>query len=251
MAKTNYYGKKNDSKENELSFVNQEQDSFKGFEDINTSTMAIPFIKVLQLLSPELNKAKPCYNKDAKEGDFFNTVTKEIYGTEICAIILKFDRIFIEWLPDRRGLAGYHTLQEAELLAVNPDKFGAWLTPDGNILQETYVYYAIIQDHENEGVVVISLTSSGIKVAKKLNRLLVTHIMDNGQRAFPYYLVWKLSTEYIENDKGNWYTINVDFEKYINEKQYNLILKERKLLPEKKLDLSNQEQEDLKEDTPF
>ena len=256
MAKANFYNKARQNMQNtkakkELEFINADEDTLKGFEDINNLTMAIPFIKVLQQLSPELNKAKPTFVKEAEVGDFFNTVTKEVYGPSIEVIILKFERIYTEWLPNRGGLVNYHSPADAERVAMNPQKFGGWITNDGNSLQENYIYYLLIVGHESEGVAVISMASSGIKVAKKLNRLLVTHTLANGQRAFPYYLVWNFNTEYIENDKGNWFTITFEFKGYINEKQYNIIGPERKALPDKKLSLEAQETENIQGDAPF
>ena len=245
MAK-NY--KKNDetTKDKILSFAHVD-DTMEGFEDINNMTMAIPFIKILQKLSPELNKAKTTFVKDAKVGDFFNTVTKEVYGNGINAVVIKFERIYTEWLPKRGGLVGYHSPEDAEKIAINPGKFDGWKTDSGNDLQENYVYYILIVGHEDEGIAVISMSSSGLKVAKKLNRLLVTHILSNGKRAFPYYLVWHFTTEYTENDQGDWYSINFELKNYINEKQYNIINKERKALPNRKLDLPAPDNADTEE----
>ena len=193
MGKVNFYNKTKQTTpdvktKQELNFINIKEDTLKGFEDINNLTMAIPFIKILQQLSPELNKAKTTFVKDAKVGDFFNTVTKEVYGASIEVIILKFERIYTEWLPNRGGLVSYHSPEDAERIAINPEKFGGWKTDSGNDLQENYVYYILIVGHEDEGIAVISMSSSGLKVAKKLNRLLVTHILSNGKRAS--HIIW-------------------------------------------------------------
>jgi hypothetical protein len=210
-------------------------DSMEGFEDINGSTMAIPFVRVLQKLSPQLNKQKPEYIDGAEEGDWYNNTTKEVYGPEINVIVLKFERVFIEWKPNRGGFVGYHTPENAERLALDTT-FGNWKTKEGHELAETYVYMALIEGHEQEGLVVLSFASSAIKVGKEWNRLMTTHVMDDGQRARPYYLVWKLTSDYKENDKGSWYVPKVKFLRYISEKQYALAGDERKALPSKKVD---------------
>lgn len=225
-------------------------DTMEGFEDINGSTMAIPFIRILQKLSPQLNKQKPEFVSGAEEGDWFNTTSKETYGPEVNVIVLKFERVFIEWKPNRGGFMGYHTPENAERLAVDTS-FGNWKTKDGNELAETYVYMVLIDGHESEGIVVLSFTSSAIKVAKEWNRLMITHVMDNGQKAKPYYLVWKLSTEYKENEKGTWYVPKVKFIRYINEQQYNIAGNERKALPSKKVDYAQIEAKTDIADTPF
>ena len=212
-----------------------EADSMEGFEDINGSTMAIPFVRILQDLSPQLNKKKPEYIEGAEAGDWLNSTTKEVYGPEINVIVLKFERIYIEWKPNRGGFVSYHTPENAERLAVDTT-FGNWKTKEGNELTENYVYMILIEGHEAEGIVVLSLSSSAIKVAKEWNRLMTTHIMSNGQRARPYYLIWKLSSEYKENDKGAWYQPSIKFVRYINQQQYELTGSERKALPSKRVD---------------
>lgn len=223
-----------------LDFVSDE-DTAEGFEQITQATMAIPFVRILQSLSPQLNKHEAAYVEEAEEGHWFNTITKEVYGPKISVIVLKFDRVYIEWRPDRGGFVGYHTPENAERLAVD-HTFGNWKMADGNSLQENYVYIVLIIGHEREGVAVLSLSSSMIKMARDWNRLMTTHVMDNGKRALPYYLVWDLETEYRSNDKGKWYAAKVRFAGYIDEVQYALTGRERKALPSRQVDYAQIEQ---------
>lgn len=220
-------------------------DTLDGFEEINMDTMSIPFLRVLQKLSPQLNKNKPEYIKDAVEGQFFNTLTKEVYGSSVEIIVLRYSHVYIEWQPDRGGFVSAHTVENAERIAIKKG-FGEWETKEGNQLQENYVYLLLIVGHEKEGPIVYSMFSSGIKTAKELNRLMMTHIMENGLRAKPYYLVWTLSTEYAENNRGSWYRPKIKFSRYIDEGLYEITREERKLLPQRKVDyaqLSDQHQE--------
>lgn len=257
MAAKGYgYGSKKESakKVSETPDYFQAADTAEGFEEITTQTMAIPFIRVLQTLSPQLNKKKPEYIPGAQEGMFFNTVTKEIYGPVLDVIVLKFDRIFIEWLPERGGLVNYHSPEHAEEKAVNKEVFGGWKTKSGNTLQENYVYFVLLDGRMQEGIAILSLASTQIKIAREWNRLMTTHIMENGRRALPFYLVWTLETEYRENDKGNWYTFKVRTKKYITREQYEKVGTERKLLPARQVDyaqLNSSEDVEPEEDTPF
>ena len=218
-----------------LDFVDAKADTLDGFEQITQNTMAIPFVRILQKLSPQLDKQKPEYVPQAEEGHFFNTITKEVYGSSFTCIALKFERVYIEWRPNRGGFVGYHSVDNAERLAVDKT-FGNWTTKDGNLLQENYVYLLIIEGHENEGLVVLSLSSSMIKMAREWNRLMLTHVMDNGQKARPYYLVWNIRSEYRSNEKGNWYVPTVSFARYINQEQYIVAARERKSLPSRQID---------------
>jgi hypothetical protein len=226
----------------ELPFVDLEHDSFEDFKDINMSTMAVPFVRILQALSPQTKKNDDAYVDGAEEGLWFNTVTRHVYGDTILFIPLKFEHVFIEWRPERGGFVGYHDPSNAERLAVDK-AFGKWRTAEGNILQENYVYMGAVDGFESEGVVVLSLASSMIKTAKNWNKLMTSHVMSNGQKARPYYLVWCLKTEYVSNDKGSWYVPSVKFEKYITEAQYSLVKKEQKALPARQVDYALLESE--------
>ncbi len=223
-----------------LDYLNAAQDNMEGFEDLNAQTMSIPFIKLAQDLTPEVKKSKDVYIEGLEPGMFFNTATKEILGDKFQFVVLKFERIYIEWLPDRGGFVGYHSPENAEKLATDKT-FGKWTMANGNALQEYYTYFGIVIGHEKEGPVVLSLTSSAIKQAKNLNRLMSTHIMDNGQRALPYYLVWDTEALHMEKDGNDWFVPTFKYAGYITEEVYKIVGQERKMLPEKPVDYAQLE----------
>lgn len=225
-------------------------DNLEGFEDITTSTMAVPFLRILQKGSPQLNEKKPEYIADAKSGMLFNTVTKELYGTSIGVIALKFEHMYIEWLPDRGGFVQYHSPENALRLA-SDTTFGHWKAANGNDLTETYAYIVMIEGKEHEGIMVLSLAGSSIKVAKEWNRLMTTQIMDNGKKAMPYYIIWKMATEYKENEKGDWYQPKVVFDRYVTMEQVEIARTERKMIPMRTIDYAQIEDKSVDEDTEF
>jgi len=245
MAKFNTSGKKSNAKSNGL--FDTVNDTMEGFEEISQATMAIPFIRILQKLSPQLNKQEPGFIDGAEEGHFVNTITKQVLGSSFKCIVLKFEHIYIEWRPKRGGFVSYHAVENAERLAVEKT-FGKWKTEEGNLLQENYVYLILVEHFENEGVAVFSLSSSMIKTAREWNRLMTSHMMDNGKKAMPYYLVWELQTEYKSNEKGSWYTPTVKFSRYIGPEQYKITQKERKILPSRQIDYAQLESATAKSD---
>ena len=46
-----------------------------GFEEVTADDLAIPFIRLLAQLSPQLQKQEGAYVKGAEAGDFYNTTT--------------------------------------------------------------------------------------------------------------------------------------------------------------------------------
>ena len=218
-----------------LGFNPTEGDDWKGFEQISRDTMSIPFLRILQKLSPQLDKQKPEYIEGAEEGQFFNNITRTVYGNKLRIIVGSFEQIYIEWRPNRGGFVGYHSVEHAEAIAADKT-FGKWTTEDGNLLQENYVYMVLIEGHEDEGVCVLSLASSMIKEARAWNRLMTTHVMPDGKKALPYYLVWDVTTDYAKNDKGTWYKPKIIFAGYVNQNQYTKVKGERLALPSRTVD---------------
>jgi len=223
----------------QLNFIHEAEDSLAGFEEINSQTQSIPFIKLAQTLTPEANIQKEQYVQGLKLGEYFNSITKEIIGPAFNFIILKFERIYIEWKPNRGGFVDMHTPSNAERIATDKT-FGKWKTGLGNDLTEYYTYIGVIEGREHEGLVVFSLASTAIKAAKDLNKMLTTHVVDDGaggkKKAMPYYLVFKVTALHKTAGTNDWYVPQFKFDHYINEQQYGLITGERKLLPERKID---------------
>ena len=75
------------------------QDAGIGVQDLTTEDLAIPFLKVLQKMSPELD------DLDVRAGDIFNTVTKDgVSGKEGVRVIPCAYRLeYIEWEPRGTG----------------------------------------------------------------------------------------------------------------------------------------------------
>lgn len=223
-----------------MDFIKEAEDNMEGFGDINSSTMAIPFLKLAQDLTPQTKKTKPEYIEGLEVGELFNSVTGEIYGTHLEVIIVKFERVYIEWLPNRGGFVGYHSPEVAEEMA-DDMTFGKWKTREGNDLVEYYAYYILINGHEIEGPLVMSLTSTAIKTAKSLNRAMTTHIMANGKRAMPFYLIYNVDSVLQTKGANDFFGYKFSFKEYINEEQYALVGTERLALPDKPVDYAQLE----------
>ena len=53
--------------------------SGEGFAEVTSEDLAIPFLRVLAQLSPQVNKRDAAYVKGAEAGQMFNTVLNETY----------------------------------------------------------------------------------------------------------------------------------------------------------------------------
>ncbi len=218
-----------------------EQDG-KGFEDLNLETSAIPFIKILQDLSPQLKKSKPEYVAEAEAGMIFNNVTEKIYEQPLKFVVGKFERYFIEWKPNRGSFVAAHSpeLIRQKANEYDYDDRGRMIHgKTGNHFSDTYVYYVLLPDHLDEGVNIISMSSTQLKEAKRLNRnLTTTMIPGTKNKAMPYYMIWNLETVEMSNDRGEWFGLRIKFDSMVTPIMLENVQETRKELPYKTVNLA-------------
>jgi hypothetical protein len=233
--------RKNAAVEAELEHL--QEDGLGGFEQLNADVTAFPFIRVLQDLSPQLKKSKPEYLEDAESGMLYNTVSHRLMEPPVEIVVGKFERAFIQWKPDRGGFVAAHEPDEIERLMklgriLRNEKGQLYSPENGNLFQENYIYYVVFPDYIEDGVCLLSLTSTQLKEARRWNRLLLnTFIPGTGRRAMPYFLRWNITTPEMKNDKGDWRGLKVEFAGFVGPETLELVTEERKALPDVKPDL--------------
>jgi len=244
------------TKENiEETFAHFEEvnDDKSGFEGITLETMSIPFIKILQDLSPQMKKSKPEFIPEAEAGMLINSVSEKLYASPLKVVIGKFERYFIEWKANRGPFVASHLPEDIETNAklMRDENYRLFDPATNNTFSDTYIYYALMPDFIEEGICIISLTSSGIKEAKKLNRnLMSTIIPGTARRALPYFMIWDFNVVEMSNDKGSWYGPKFMFNSFVTQNQLTHVVNERKTIPNKTLDLKMLE-EDKGEESSF
>lgn len=151
-------------------------DAGRGFENTTSSELAIPFITILQALSPQCIEDSP---KGSKPGMFYNTVTNELTdGTKGFVIQPVYkDAAYVEWIKriEGGGFVAVHDpsgdVVKAALEANGGDKFSK-LEVDGHDLIETYyVYSNLLNDEgtEKDGIAVLAFKITGIKPYRGFN----------------------------------------------------------------------------------
>lgn len=214
-----------------------------GFDDINLETMSVPFIRLLQDLSPQLKKNKPEFIAEAEAGQFVNTVNNRLYDSPLRIVVGKFERYIIEWGAARGEFSGAHSVEvfETQIMPklVRNEKKKLIDPNTGHSFADTYVYYVILPDYMEEGVCILSITSTGIKEAKKLNRNLThTMIPNSDKRALPYFMVWNAEVTEMSNDQGDWLGIKFTFDSFVTQEQLTCVVAEREALPNKNIDMA-------------
>jgi len=196
-----------------------------GFENVTANDVSIPFLKMLQKMSPEVDKTQPEYIKDAEQGDIINTLTKEVYKNGIKVIPCNFRKESIEWVLQEKGggLKGIHSGDTPLWDTVTVDEKGRSILPNGNQLAATANHYVLYKDHSNEWQsAIISLSGTQLKKSKQwLGRIAQIKLVGpNGKFTPPMFSkFWILKSVGESNDKGSWMGWDITPDSFIEDKE--------------------------------
>ena len=185
----------------------------------DSSEMQIPFIRVLQALSPQLNKKKAEYIEGASQGDMFNTVTGEHWsGEEGITVIPCYQTTkYLEFVPLDMG-GGFR----GEIAPNNPvlqqtTRSGAReLLPSGNELVKSDQHFCLIVEEDGSyQPAVIDMKSTQLKVSRRWKTQIamakIKHPKTGNMITPPVYAtMWRLFSVEESNDKGSWSNWSVE-----------------------------------------
>lgn len=207
-------------------------DGGDGFEGADVDSFAIPFLMVLQKMSPMVDEDDAKYVQGAKAGMLYNNVTGKLYDGKkgIDIIPCAFKRSFILWggREGDGGFKGEFTVEQFNALKADPTKVkevgGKFYVPneDGSVNEKKSDYYADTRSHYvlivdletgEFGQAIISCSSSQIKASKKLMTALSQKKVNTpaGPKTPPTFAsVVRATTIGMSNDSGTWSSINFE-----------------------------------------
>lgn len=191
------------------------EDAGSGLEHVSTQDMMVPYLNILQQLSPQCAKRESSYIEGAEPGHFFNTATQEIFDGEkgVYVIPVTFQRRITEWVPRNKGggLVRDWGQDDSPLRTVKRDPAtGMDLTPDGNQVTQAGTHYVLVVDPETGSFerAVVSMSGTQLKKSRRWNTLISSIQVDKpgGGKFTPaaFYMVYHLTTVPESNDKGSW-----------------------------------------------
>lgn len=196
--------------------------------DYDTNDLQIPFIRVIQALSPQIKKSDPAYIDGASQGDIFNTVTGQHWdGEEGVTVIPCYQETkYLKFKPREQG-GGFM----GELAKDDPDisrttRSGAKeILPDGNELVKSDQHYCLVMDEDGiPGFGIIDMKSSGLKVSRRwktqIKMLTVKHPKTGALVSPPLFgTQWKLSVVEESNDMGSWFNWTVSNAGFVQDRE--------------------------------
>ena len=189
-----------------------EEDAAKGLGKIGQEDLALPFLKILGQLSPEVNKRDGKYVEGAEPGMIFNSVSGELYdGVKCIDVIPAFYKLeYIEWKDRGEGpgapVAIYDSSSDV-MSKTKPDANYKDRLPNGNYIEKTASHFVIITG-DSPSTALISMKSTQLKISRKWNSMM-SGIKLKGQNGLftpaSFSHIYRLKTTQMSNDKGTWF----------------------------------------------
>jgi len=189
-----------------------EADADKGSQNMTQEDLALPFLKVLGQLSPEVNKVHARYVKGAEPGMIINSVTNELYdgAKGINVLPVFYERKLIEWQDRGAGTGAPVAIHDASsdiMSQTTRDKSYKDRLPNGNYIDNTANHYVVVLG-DSPQTALLSMKATQLKISRKWNSIMMGIKLQgkNGLFTPPTYShIYNLKTVQMSNDKGTWF----------------------------------------------
>jgi len=194
------------------------EDSGAGFESMTADHFLMPFIGILQKMSPLMDTLA-----GAKAGNILNTATQDQFdGTKGIAFIpVHTEHKFVEWIPRDNG-GGYvgqfppEAPEVAKAKAEAGTEFGKLVLGENDLVETFYCYGLRLDEDGSTYPEVIPFSSTQIKAFKTwMTKARGIKLRDDEGRQFPAPLFahkYRLNTQLTQNTKGSWHVWTVAFD---------------------------------------
>ena len=194
-----------------------EGDAHAGFENVKTSSLSLPILKLLQNGSGEAQKRNQNYVEGAEPGMLLNTVTKKLYngaeGIEVIPCHYKLE--YQEWADFGTGSGRPENIYDANSDILSKTTQGSdrkdRLENGNYILTVGQHFVLIVEDGSTENAL-ISMSATQGKISKKWNSMMMSITLDGEKGPYtpPSFSHKYRLTSVLNSGKGNqWYGYNV------------------------------------------
>src|SRR5210317_352132 len=189
-----------------------EDDAAKGLGAIGQEDLALPFLKILGQLSPEVNKRDGKYVEGAEPGMIYNSVSGELYdgvkGIDVIPCFYKLE--YIEWKDRGEGLGAPVAIYDSSsdiMSKTTPDASYKDRLPNGNYIEKTASHFVVVLGN-TPSTALIAMKSTQLKISRKWNSMMASIKMKGKNGMFtPAFFshTYNLRTTQMSNDKGTWF----------------------------------------------
>jgi hypothetical protein len=185
----------------------------------DSSEMQIPFVRILQAMSPQLKKREAEYIEGSEQGDMFNTVTKQHWTGEdgITVIPCYQTTKYLEFTPRDQGGGFRGEIPATDPVLQRTERQGAKeMLPNGNELVKSDQHYCLVVEADGTyQPVVIDMKSSQLKVSRRWKTQIamqkIKHPKTGAMITPPLFATqWKFTTIEESNDQGSWFNYQIE-----------------------------------------
>ena len=198
-----------EKKNSALATFDMEADAQQGTQNISQEDLALPFLKILGQLSPEVNKRDGKYVEGAEPGKIINTVTNELFD-KISVVPCHYKRQYIEWQDRGTSSGAPVAIHDADSDIVSQTTRGKDFKDrlaNGNYLDNTASHFVLTLG-DTPSTALISMKSTQLKISRKWNSMM-SGIKLKGKNGLytpaSFSHIYKLKTTQMSNDKGTWF----------------------------------------------
>lgn len=172
-----------------------------GNESVGVEDIVIPRLGLIQSLSPEIDDSDPKYIDGAKPGDFFNSLTREVYAAPVAVVFVDRKKEYVVFKKRSAG-GGYRGSFTSEADAKIAIASGADPADQLEIVETATNFGMILDDEGNiRSEIVIPMTSTKLKIDRQINSMIRL------RGAARFASVFYLESTKEKNDKGTFYNI--------------------------------------------
>jgi hypothetical protein len=199
-------------KENALATNVFEADANKGIGNLTQEDLALPFLKILGQLSPEVNKRDGKYVEGAEPGMIYNSVTSELFNGEkgLNVIPCHYRLEYIEWKDRGDGPGAPIQIHPSTSDILSQTTRGADYKDrlqNGNYIEKTASHFVITMG-ETPSTALIAMKSTQLKISRKWNSMMQSIKLKGKNGLFTpasFSHIYNLKTVQQSNDKGTWF----------------------------------------------
>lgn len=249
----------------EIAVIYDEEDIGAGYEHQSKADTTIPFIVLLQGLSPQCVEQR----EGCKPGAWFNTATEDVYPKDegFNFVPATTRHYFGEWTPRKLGggFHGHYAPDEQIVLQAikEAEQFGKYTLDNGNELVECFYVYGIVDFMDMLSMAVIGFKATMIRSYKswqtRLQQLRIP--TPDGRMIRPplYAHLTNITSKMRQNEKGQFYVPSITaangtlMESLIpaNDERFQMAKALRKLVDSGDAIIDPDQDQPKQDDTPF
>lgn len=169
---------------------------------VSLADISIPYLYILQPLSPQVNEDHAKYIAGAKPGMLYMSNLELVFDgreTGLTIVPCYYERLINEWTPREKGggLIASHEVESDIMKNARPNEKGQMFLPNGHQVIDTAYHYVLAQDPKTKvwHQCIMPFKGTHHKASRRMNSTISTTMIPNTDKKAPRFLYkWKLTT---------------------------------------------------------